>query len=300
MSVREPFFDCALVFFVFFARELRTLYRGYLRIISRISPGQWQRWLLLEPISEALTLVLGGLILLLAFGVSTIRAPLQEDWLKASSVTACLFDRFGHPIGSEPVDRGVSVPFEEFPDVLIKATLATEDRHFYDHFDIDLPGALHALLMRTQNDRLHQDGSSITQQLARSLFLNGERGIDNTVKGILHAVWLEWHLTKDEVLRLYLNCINLGGDALGFDGAARFYFNKTVREVNLAEAAMLVGLIEAPTRYAPHIDLTAARTRANVVLDNLVATGFMTEDQVLIARSAAARVVIRGKMTSPN
>ncbi|MGY8682108.1 transglycosylase domain-containing protein [Bradyrhizobium sp. UFLA05-153] len=272
----------------------------YSRLIDRISLGRRQRWLLLEPVSETLTLVFGGLILLLAFAVPTIRAPLQEDWLKACNVAACLFDQFGDPIRGRPVDRGVSAPLEDFPDALIKVTLATEDRHFYDHFGIDFPGALHALLTRTENDGVHQDGSSITQQLARTLLSNTERGIGHQIKEVFLAVWLEWHLTKDELLRLYLNSVNMGGDTLGVDGAARFYFNKPARDVTLAEAAMLVGLIKAPTGYAPHIDLTTARARANVVLDNLVEAGFMTEDEVLRARSDAARVVVRGMKTSPN
>ncbi|MGV7218024.1 transglycosylase domain-containing protein [Bradyrhizobium sp. UFLA05-112] len=274
------------------------MYGRYSRFLDRISLGRRQRWLLLEPFSETLTLIFGGLILLLALAVPTIRAPLQEDWLKACNVAACLFDQFGDPIGGRPVDRGVSTPLEDFPDALIKVTLATEDRHFYEHFGIDFPGDLHALLARTQND--HQDDSSITQQLARTLLSNTERGIGLKINEVFLAVWLEWHLTKDEILRLYLNSVNMGGDSLGVDGAARFYFNKPASDVTLAEAAMLVGLIKAPTDYAPHIDLTTARARANVVLDNLVEAGFMTEDQVLRARSDAARVVVRGMKTSPN
>lgn len=257
LSDREPFFNSVLVFL---ARK-RPLHGRYLTSLDRLSLRRWQRWLLVEPLSEVLTLVLGGLILAMAFAVSTIRAPLQEDWLKASSVTACLFDQAGLPIGRGTVDHGVSVPLGGFPDALIKAMLATENRDFYDQFAIDFAGALRAFLMITQNDRVHQVDSSITRQLVRSLVSNPKRSIEDTVKEILLAAWLEWNLTKDEALRLYLNCVNLGGDALGVDGAARFYFNKPARQVNLAEAARQGGLIQAPTSYAPHFELTAARAR---------------------------------------
>ncbi|MGY8668928.1 transglycosylase domain-containing protein [Bradyrhizobium sp. UFLA05-109] len=295
MSDRQLFFVSTRVC----ARELRTLCGSYSRPKDRICLAQWQRWLLLEPVSEALTLVFGGLILLLAFAVPTIRAPLQEDPLKASNVAACLFDRYCNPIGGRQIDHRL-VPLEDFPDAVIKVTLATEDRHFYDHLDLDLPGALHTLLTRMQNDRVHQDGSSITRQLARTLLSNTGPGVGQKIKEVFLAVWLEWHLTKDEILGLYLNYVDMGGDALGVDGAARFYFNKPVRDLNLAEAAMLVGLIKVPTTYVPHLDLATAQARANVVLDNLVEAGFMTEDQVLRARSDAARLVVRGKTTSPN
>ncbi|MGL3104337.1 transglycosylase domain-containing protein [Bradyrhizobium sp. BR 1432] len=276
-----------------YASELRELCYRYSRFIDGISFGRWQRWLLLEPASEALTLALGGLLLLLAFANPTTRARSQEDCAKASDVTVCLLSQFA----DATVGGRIAVPLGDFPDTLIKATLATEDRHFYDHFGRDFPGALHALLVSAKNGGRHQDGSSISQQLARTLLLNDGRGIGHTIKQALLAVWLEWHMTKDEILRLYLNCVDMGADTLGVDGAARFYFNKPARDMSLAEAAMLVGLINAPTA---HIDLTAAHARANAVLDNLVETGFMTEDQVLGARHNAARVVVRGKETPPN
>ncbi|MES6505853.1 transglycosylase domain-containing protein, partial [Cutibacterium acnes] len=165
-------------------------------------------------------------------------------------------------------------------DNLIKATLATEDRRFYDHFGIDIPGLARALVTNAQAGGVRQGGSSITQQLAKNLFLNNERTIERKVKEAFLAIWLETRLTKNEILKLYLDRAYMGGGTFGVDGAAHFYFNKSVRDVNLAEAAMLAGLFKAPTKYAPHINLPAARARANVVLDNLVDAGFMTEGQV--------------------
>ncbi|UVO30577.1 transglycosylase domain-containing protein [Bradyrhizobium arachidis] len=291
LSARELSFGPALLSY---ARDLRELYYRYSRFLDGISLGRWQRWLLLEPVSEALTFALCGLLLLLAFAISTTRTLLQEDCLKVSDVTVCLLDRLGGPIG-----HGVPIPLGDFPDALIKATLATEDRQFYNHLDIDFPGTFHVLLVGAQNGT-HQVGSTITQQLARTLLFDTEPSIGHKIKQVLLPVWLEWNLTKDEILRLYLNCVDMGGDTLGVDGAARFYFNKPARDVTLAEAAMLVGLINAPIRYAPHIDLTAAHARANMVLDNLIEAGFMTEDQTIRARHNAAKVIVRRNGTPPN
>ena len=147
---------------------------------------------------------------------------------------------------------------------------------------------------------MRQGGSSITQQLAKNLFLNNERTIERKVKEAFLAIWLETRLTKNEILKLYLDRAYMGGGTFGVDGAAHFYFNKSARDVNLAEAAMLAGLFKAPTKYAPHINLPAARARANVVLDNLVDAGFMTEGQVFGARRNPAIAVDRRDENSPN
>ena len=138
-----------------------------------------------------------------------------------------------------------------------------------------------------------QGGSSITQQLAKNLFLNNERTIERKVKEAFLAIWLETRLTKNEILKLYLDRAYMGGGAFGVDAAAQYYFNKSARDVNLAEAAMLAGLFKAPTRFAPHVNLPAARARANIVLDNLVEAGFMTEGQVFGARRNPATAVDR-------
>ena len=145
-----------------------------------------------------------------------------------------------------------------------------------------------------------QGGSSISQQLAKNLFLSNERTIERKVKEAFLALWLEVRLPKNEILKLYLDRAYLGGGTFGVDAAAQYYFNKSARDVNLAEAAMLAGLFKAPSRFAPHINLPAARARANVVLDNLVEAGFMTEGQVFGARRNPAMAVDRRDERSPN
>jgi penicillin-binding protein 1A len=282
------------------AKGARELYERYSTFMDRFYVGRWKRWVFIEPLSEAATIGLGGLLLMLALAVPAFRETSDDDWLKKSDLAVTFLDRYGNPIGSRGIKHNDSIPLEDFPDNLIKATLATEDRRFYDHFGIDIAGTARALVTNAQAGGVRQGGSSITQQLAKNLFLNNERTIERKVKEAFLAIWLETRLTKNEILKLYLDRAYMGGGTFGVDGAAHFYFNKSARDVNLSEAAMLAGLFKAPTKYAPHINLPAARARANVVLDNLVDAGFMTEGQVFGARRNPANAVDRRDENSPN
>ena len=282
------------------AKGLRELFERYSTFMDRFYVGRWKRWVFIEPLSEAATIGLGGMILMLALAIPAFRETADDDWLKKSDLAVTFLDRYGKPIGSRGIKHNDSIPLEDFPDVLIKATLATEDRRFYDHFGIDIAGTARALVTNAQAGGVRQGGSSITQQLAKNLFLSNERTIERKVNEAFLAVWLETRLTKNEILKLYLDRAYMGGGTFGVDGAAHFYFNKSARDVNLSEAAMLAGLFKAPTKYAPHINLPAARARANVVLDNLVDAGFMTDGQVFGARRNPAVAVDRRDENSPN
>nr|WP_249796962.1 MULTISPECIES: PBP1A family penicillin-binding protein [unclassified Bradyrhizobium] len=282
------------------AKGIRELYERYSTFMDRFYVGRWKRWVFIEPLSEAATVGLGGLVVMLTLAIPAFRETADEDWLKKSDLAVSFLDRYGNPIGSRGIKHNDSIPLEDFPDVLIKATLATEDRRFYDHFGIDVAGTARALVTNAQAGGVRQGGSSITQQLAKNLFLSNERTIERKVNEAFLAIWLEWRLSKNEILKLYLDRAYMGGGTFGVDGAAHFYFNKSARDVTLAEAAMLAGLFKAPTKYAPHINLPAARARANVVLDNLVDAGFMTEGQVFGARRNPAFAVDRRDEASPN
>ncbi|MGY8636942.1 PBP1A family penicillin-binding protein [Bradyrhizobium sp. 14AA] len=282
------------------AKGIRELYERYSTFMDRFYVGRWKRWVFIEPLSEAATLGLGGLVVMLTLAIPAFRETADEDWLKKSDLAVSFLDRYGNPIGSRGIKHNDSIPLEDFPDVLIKATLATEDRRFYEHFGIDIAGTARALVTNAQAGGVRQGGSSITQQLAKNLFLSNERTIERKVNEAFLAVWLEWRLTKNEILKLYLDRAYMGGGTFGVDGAAHFYFNKSARDVTLSEAAMLAGLFKAPTKYAPHINLPAARARANVVLDNLVDAGFMTDGQVFGARRNPAFAVDRRDEASPN
>ncbi|MFN3350880.1 transglycosylase domain-containing protein [Pseudorhodoplanes sp.] len=281
-------------------RWARELYERFITFMDRFHVAGWKRWLLVEPASEAATMGSAGLVLALALALPAFYETSDEDWLKKSELAVQFLDRYGNEVGARGIKHNDSIPIEEFPDHLIKATLATEDRRFYDHFGIDVPGTLRALAVNAQAGGVVQGGSSITQQLAKNLFLSNERTIERKVKEAFLAIWLETRLTKNQILKLYLDRAYLGGGAFGVDAAAQYYFNKSARDVTLAEAAMLAGLFKAPTRYAPHINLPAARARANTVLDNLIEAGMMSEGQVFGARRNPAVAVDRRDERQPN
>jgi penicillin-binding protein 1A len=281
-------------------RWSRELYERFSMVMDRFHVGGWRRWVFVEPASEAATLGAAGLVLLLALALPAFHETADDDWLKKSELAVTFLDRYGNEVGSRGIRHNDSIPLEEFPDHLIKATLATEDRRFYEHFGIDIAGTFRALMTNIRAGGVAQGGSSITQQLAKNLFLTNERTIERKIKEAFLAIWLEARLTKNEILKLYLDRAYLGGGAFGVDAAAHFYFNKSARDVNLAEAAMLAGLFKAPAKFAPHINLPAARARANIVLDNLVEAGFMTEGQVFGARRNPATSLDRRDDRSPN
>ena len=202
-------------------RGSRELYERYSTFMDRFYVGGWKRWVFIEPFSEAASIGLGGLVLMLALAIPAFRETADEDWLKKSDLAVSFLDRYGNPIGSRGIKHNDSIPLEDFPDNLIKATLATEDRRFYDHFGIDIAGTARALVTNAQAGGVRQGGSSITQQLAKNLFLNNERTIERKVKEAFLAVWLETRLSKNEILKLYLDRAYMGGGTFGVDGAAR-------------------------------------------------------------------------------
>jgi penicillin-binding protein 1A len=230
---------------------------------------------------------------MLALAQPAIRLSTQDGWLKPADISVTFLDRQGNEIGSRGVRRGESIPLEQYPAHLIQAVLATEDRHFFDHFGIDLPGTARALAADVMAGGVVQGGSSITQQLAKNLFLSNERTIERKINEAFLAMWLESRMSKQNILRLYLDRAYMGGGAFGIDAAAQLYFGKSVRDVNLAEAAMLAGLFKAPSRYDPGQNLPAARARANIVLDNMVDAGFVSEGQVFGARQKPAAPIER-------
>jgi penicillin-binding protein 1A len=277
----------------------REYYERFSTFMDRFHVAGWRRWLN-EAASEAATLGLGGLIVMLALAIPAFRETSDDDWLKKSELAVQFLDRYGNEVGTRGIKHNDAIPLEDFPDHLIKAVLATEDRRFFEHFGIDPSGLMRAMSANARAGGVVQGGSSITQQLAKNLFLNNERTIERKVKEAFLAIWLETRLTKNEILKLYLDRAYMGGGTFGVDAAAQFYYGKSARDVTLAEAAMLAGLFKAPGRFAPHINLPAARARANTVLDNLVEAGFMTEGQVFGARRNPANAIDRRDERAPN
>lgn len=258
----------------------------------------WRR-AVVELLSEGTTMGAGGLVVLLALAQPAFKET-AGDWRTQGDFAVTFTDRNGNEIGRRGILQKDAVPVDQMPDHVIKAVLATEDRRFFEHYGIDVVGLFRAMAENVRANSVVQGGSSITQQLAKNLFLSNERTVERKVKEAFLALWLEANLSKKEILQLYLDRAYMGGGTFGIAAAADFYFGKEVKDLNLAEAAMLAGLFKAPTKYAPHIDLPAARARANQVLTNLVQAGFMTEGQVLAARLSPATVVDRGEGKSPD
>ena len=209
-------------------------------------------------------------------------------------------DQNGNEIGKRGILHNDSVPLDEIPDSLIKATLATEDRRFFEHWGIDVIGTARALFTNLQANEVVQGGSSITQQVAKNLFLSSERSMQRKIKEAFLALLLESRLSKREILKLYFDRAYMGGGAFGVEAASQYYFGKSVRQINLAESALLAGLFKAPTKFAPHVNLPASRARTNDVLNNLVESGFYTSGQVHNARINPAKIIETRNPNSPD
>ncbi|MGB6905648.1 MAG: PBP1A family penicillin-binding protein [Methyloceanibacter sp.] len=277
---------------------LKDAWGGYSTFFGRFEVKGFVR-ALNEVACESLTLSAAGLLVVLAFALPAFEVA-QGKMNLSDEYSVTFYDRYGNEIGKRGLLRDDSVPLEELPDFLIKSTLATEDRRFFEHFGVDVMGTIRALAENARADQVVQGGSSLTQQLAKNMFLSPERSLGRKVKEALIAVYLENHYTKREILKMYFDRAYLGGGSYGVEAASQFYFGKSIREVSLAEAAMFAGMFKAPTRYAPHIDLAASRARANEVLTNMVEAGYLTEGQVYGARMNPAKIIERGDYYSPD
>jgi penicillin-binding protein 1A len=190
---------------------------------------------------------------------------------------------------------GQPLRLSEMAPSLPAAVLATEDRRFNDHFGLDLIGLARAAVTNLRAGRVVQGGSTITQQVAKNLFLTPERTLKRKVQELLLAVWLERKFTKDQILTLYLNRVYLGAGTYGVEAAAQRYFGRSAREIGLYESALLAGLLKAPSRYNPHSDPEAADRRTRQVLANMVAAGHITEDQADAAAKGRAPAAIAAR-----
>lgn len=268
-------------------------------IFSRRFTARGWKKAFFELIGEGMNLGTAGFVLLLALALPAFEET-KGDWRNKSDFAVTFLDRYGSEIGHRGIIHEDSVPIDELPDHLIKAVLATEDRRFFDHFGIDFLGLARAMTENARAGGVVQGGSTLTQQLAKNLFLNNERTLERKIKEAFLALWLEANLSKKEILRLYLDRAYMGGGTFGVAAASQFYFGKDITDVDLAESAMLAGLFKAPARYAPHVNLPAARARANEVLTNLVQGGLMSEGQVIAARRSPASVIDRQEKTAPD
>jgi penicillin-binding protein 1A len=186
---------------------------------------------------------------------------------------------------------GAAVRLSELPPYLPKAFVAIEDRRFYSHFGIDPIGIGRAVFRDVTGRGGMEGGSTITQQLAKNLFLTQERTLSRKIQEAILALWLERKYSKDQILELYLNRVYFGSGAFGVEAAAQKYFGKSARQVTLSEAAVLAGLMKSPTKLAPNRNLTAANERAAQVITAMAEQGHITEAMAKLALAAPAEVV---------
>ncbi len=185
---------------------------------------------------------------------------------------------------------GERVTVKALPDYVPQAMLAIEDHRYYDHFGVDVMGISRALWANYQANAVVQGGSSITQQLAKNFLLSEkmykptDRTLRRKIQELLLALWLEHKLSKDQILSIYLNRVYLGAGVFGVEAAAQKYFHKTARELNLYEAAVIAGLLKAPSKLSPTTSPDRANNRAEVVLDSMVEAGFITQEQRKMAK----------------
>ncbi len=277
--------------------------RGYTRFqdfMSIFHVSGFRRFFV-EIISDILSFGAIAAVLMLSLALPAFDETASGEFNKAEDYSFIFLDRYGNEIGRRGIRSDNSVELDKLPDYLIKATLAIEDRRFYEHFGIDFLGILRAAISNVRANSVVEGGSSITQQLAKNLFLTSERTFSRKIKEAYLSLWLEANYTKDEILKMYFDRAYLGGGNFGVAAAAEYYFSKSVEDLTLAESAMFAGMFKAPSRFAPHIDLAASRGRANRVLTSMVDAGYVTEGQVTNARRNPATPVDRvHEINSPN
>ena len=238
-------------------------------------------------------LVLGlwcGIIVVGIVGYYAAQLPQSADWrIPQRPPNAKIVSVDGELIANRGQTGGASVGIDEMSPYIPMAVIAIEDHRFNYHFGFDPIGFSRAMVTNLRAKRMVQGGSTLTQQLAKNMFLKPERTIGRKVQELILAFWLETQYSKDEILELYLNRVYFGSGATGVDAAARRYFNKSARDVNLAEAATLAGLLKAPSRLSPAKNPKLAKERSQVVLAAMLRENFISGDEAKRAMSQDAK-----------
>ena len=226
----------------------------------------------------------------LAYVASTL-PPIQDLEIPKRPPKVDIVGLDGRSLAVRGEMSGTDVSIKELPPYLPKAFIAIEDRRFYSHFGIDPIGLSRALVTNVLRRGVSQGGSTITQQLAKNLFLTQNRTLWRKMQEAVLAIWLEHKFTKNQILELYLNRVYFGAGAYGVEAASQRYFGKPAKQVKIAEAAMLAGLVKSPSRLAPSRNPKGAERRAQTVLAAMVDEGFITETMAKTALVAPAHAV---------
>ena len=227
-------------------------------------------------LSGLLLLIFGGLLFFYYSHRLPDFSPLEGGNLNAYSI---IYSEEDEVIGKFLMDNRIPISYEQIPKPLVNAFLAAEDADFFKHKGVDYKGILRAMFKNFLAGRIVQGGSTITQQVTKTFFLTPKRSLARKLKEAAYAFGLEQNLSKEEILTLYLNNIYLGNGAYGVEAAADSYFNKRVEQLNLAEVAMMAGLVKAPSRYSPVNNLKRAKDRQAYVLTRMTELGFVSQEQ---------------------
>ncbi len=225
-----------------------------------------------------------AVVLFLWIKWNTVDLPSKKEILNyRPPLVTEVYDRNGKLIGEFFVQRRIYVPIDKIPEKLKLAFLAAEDARFYKHKGIDITGIIRALIADIKARKFVQGGSTITQQVAKNMFLTPEKTISRKIKEMILAMKLERTLSKDKILELYLNMIYFGHGSYGVAAAAQTYFGKPLDKLTLAECALLAGIPKAPGRYSPYLNIEAAYKRRNWVLKRMYEEGFITKKEYSVA-----------------
>jgi len=246
------------------------------------------RWIVFTLFSVLFCLVLLSGAILFAFYVQIDRSLPSAEALKNyhPPLVTTAYSADGEVVGEFYIERRYLVPLKDLPPHLIRAFIAAEDVRFYEHSGVDLVGIARALFKNIQAGEIVQGGSTITQQVVKSLLLTPERTVTRKIKEALLAYRIDQSLSKNEILYLYLNQIYFGSGAYGVEAASRTYFDKHASELSVSEAALLAGLPKAPNKFSPIHRFPVARERQRYVLQRMVDSNFITMDE---ARKALAK-----------
>ncbi|HEY5082320.1 MAG TPA: PBP1A family penicillin-binding protein [Bauldia sp.] len=249
--------------------------------------GRGKSWLRRIRLAALLVGAFGflGLSGLIAYYASKL--PPMADWtVPARAANIRILAQNGTLITNRGGAGGGTVTLDQMPPYLPEAVVSIEDRRFYHHFGIDPLGLVRAAWVNFVAGGVVQGGSTLTQQLAKNLFLQPERTFERKVQEVVLALWLEARLSKKQILELYLNRVYLGAGAYGVDAAAHVYFGKSARALTLAEAATLAGMLKAPSHYSPIINPDASAARAQLVLAAMHQEGYIGDREISLALSA--------------
>ncbi|MEY2884053.1 MAG: hypothetical protein RL490_1777 [Pseudomonadota bacterium] len=246
------------------------------------------RWQRIRPfIAPTIAILLGLILALLVWLV--LSAPLGRALEPAKVPSLVLTDSGGRPIARRGDYKEAPVDIARLPKYVPAALIAIEDRRFYDHWGVDPRGIARALTRNVQAGGVTQGGSTLTQQLAKTSFLSADRSIIRKLQEVIIAFWLEARLSKQDILNRYLSSVYFGDGAYGIRSASRVYFDKAPEDLTLGEAALLAGLVQAPSRMAPSRHLDRANDRAKLVLAAMVETGALTQGEADRAQPARYR-----------